>query len=182
MIIGVTGTNGSGKGTVVDFLKQKGFRHYSASSLITEEIRRQGLPINRDTMREMGNELRRTHSPSYIVETLYQQAVSAGGNAVIESVREIAGAVFLKEHGAVLLAVDADRRIRYERVVRRASEKDQVSFEEFCEQEDLEMESAASFDMNIRNVMDMADYPVENSGSADELEKKVNEIYSELCQ
>ena len=29
MIIGITGTLGAGKGTVVDFLKEKGFRHFS---------------------------------------------------------------------------------------------------------------------------------------------------------
>ena len=37
-VFGITGTNGSGKGTVVEFLKQKGFKHYSASELILEEI------------------------------------------------------------------------------------------------------------------------------------------------
>src|SRR3989344_3951257 len=39
MIIGVTGTNGAGKGTVVDYLvSKKGFKHYSAREFIVEEV------------------------------------------------------------------------------------------------------------------------------------------------
>lgn len=182
MIIGITGTNGAGKGTVVDYLKSKGFAHYSASAFISEEVNRRGLPMNRDSLRETGNDLRKIHGPSYIVETLYAQAIQAGGNAIIESIREIAGAVFLKEHGAFLLAVDADRRIRYSRVLLRRSDKDHVSFEEFCEQEDKEMEKAEAFDMNIKNVMAMADFRIENNGNIAELQMQIDEMLSVMCQ
>jgi dephospho-CoA kinase len=182
MILGITGTIGAGKGTVVDYLKSKGFKHYSASALISQEVKRRGLPMNRDSMREVGNDLRRTNGSSYIVETLYAQAIQAGGDAIVESIREIAGAMFLKEHGAFLLAVDADRRIRYARVLLRRSDKDHVTFEEFCEQEDKEMEKADAFDMNIKNVMGMADFRIENDGSIEDLQKQIDEMLSALCQ
>jgi dephospho-CoA kinase len=182
MIVGITGTNGAGKGIVVDYLKSKGFAHYSASAFISEEVKRRGLPMNRDSMREVGNDLRRTNGPSYIVETLYAQAIQVGGDAIIESIREIAGAIFLKEHGAFLLAVDADHPIRYARFLLRRSDKDHVSFEEFCEQEDKEMEKAEAFDMNIKNVMNMADFRIENNGDLETLQKQVDEMLSVMCQ
>jgi dephospho-CoA kinase len=182
MIVGITGTNGAGKGTVVDLLKDKGFAHYSASAFISEEVIRRGLPLDRDSMREVGNDLRRTHGASYIVETLYAQALQQGGNAIIESIREIAGAAFLKEQGAFLLVVDADRRLRYERAVLRGTSKDRVTFEEFCEQEDKEMDKAASFEQDIRRVMQMADFRIENNGSVEDLGKRVDEIYRAMCQ
>ena len=70
--IGITGTLGAGKGTIVDYLiKNKGFVHYSVRSFITEEINRRGLPVNRDSMTMVGNDLRAQHSPSWIVEQLY---------------------------------------------------------------------------------------------------------------
>ena len=62
IIIGITGTLGAGKGAVVDYLLgQKGFKHFSARALFTDEIINRGLPVNRDTMTEVANELRMIH-------------------------------------------------------------------------------------------------------------------------
>lgn len=41
LIIGITGTNGAGKGTVVEYLvKEKGFSHYSVSGYLTQILKR----------------------------------------------------------------------------------------------------------------------------------------------
>ena len=182
MIIGITGTNGAGKGTVVDYLKQKGFKHYSASGFIAEEVKKRGLPINRDTLNEVGTDLRRTHHPTYIMQTLYDRARVDGGNAIIESVRGVAGAQMLKEEGAVLLAVDADRQVRYERVVKRGSEKDHVSFERFCEQEDRELEQNEEFAMNINGVMRIVDYTLKNNGTLEELHAQIDDVLKQITK
>ncbi|MCX6713904.1 MAG: dephospho-CoA kinase, partial [Candidatus Vogelbacteria bacterium] len=58
MIIGITGTLGAGKGAVVDCLKIKGFKHYSVTAFITDEIIKRGLPVNRDKMVLVANDLR----------------------------------------------------------------------------------------------------------------------------
>lgn len=41
MIIGITGTNGAGKGTVVEYLAKKEWNHFSAGEFITEEIEKE---------------------------------------------------------------------------------------------------------------------------------------------
>ena len=75
IIIGITGTLGAGKGTIVEFLlDKKGFSHFSVRAFITEEIIRRGLPVNRDSMVQVANDLRAKHTPSYIVEQLFDQA------------------------------------------------------------------------------------------------------------
>jgi len=174
MIIGITGTNGSGKGTVVDYLVQRGFDHYSARDFIVEEIQRRGLTVDRSAMRDVANDLRKTHSPSYVIESLYERARQAGKDAVIESIRTIGEADYLKSHGALLLAVDADRQVRYERIVLRGSATDRVSFEQFCEQEDREMNAQDAWDMNVSGVMLRADSHVVNSGTRDELHAQID--------
>ena len=58
IILGLTGTLGAGKGTVVEYLKEKGFAHFSARAYLQEEIARRGLPNNRDSMVTIGNEFR----------------------------------------------------------------------------------------------------------------------------
>lgn len=176
MIIGITGTNGSGKGTVVEHLVSKGFAHFSARAFITEEIERRGLPVNRDNTRLVANDLRQAHGPAYVVESLFKEATTAGGDAVIESVRTIGETEFLKSQGALIFAVDADRKTRYDRAVLRGSATDKVSFETFCEQEDREMSSTDPWDMNVFGVMALADYTIRNDGTIDELYAQVGEI------
>ena len=144
-IIGITGTLGAGKGTVVDYLETKGFLHYSSRSVITEEIEWRGLAVIRDTMTHVANDLRAAHSPSYIAEKLYDQAAAAGKNAVIESLRTEGEIAALRAKGNfLLLAVDADPKLRYERIVARASETDQISYEKFLADEAREMHATDS--------------------------------------
>lgn len=174
MIIGLTGTIGAGKGTVVEYLKEtKGFAHYSVRDFLMEEIDRRGLPQDRNSMREVGNELRLTHSPSYLMEAAYAKAVEVGGDALIESVRAIGEAEFLRANGALLLAVDADRKLRYERIHARGSSTDHVDFETWVSQEEQELASIDPNEMNVIGVMQMADYRIENDSTLEGLHEKV---------
>ena len=170
MIIGIAGTHGSGKGTVVGYLMtQHGFKHYSMSEFITEEIVRRGLPVNRDVMREVGDGLRKMHGPGYLSTQLLTRAKEAGGNSIIESIRSVGEAEFLKGHGALLWAVDADIHTRYERIFKRKSEKDAVSFEHFVEQEKNESHNPEPYKMNIPACIAMADVVLTNDGTEAEL-------------
>ena len=121
IIIGITGTLGAGKGTIVDYLiKEKGFVHYSVRAFIAEEITKRGQEVNRDTLTAMGNELRATHTPSYITDQLFERAKAEGKNAVIESVRTPGEIASLRQKGQFyLFAVDANQRIRYDRQLQR---------------------------------------------------------------
>src|SRR5581483_2054805 len=138
MIIGITGTLGAGKGTVVEYLKTKHFKHYSVRDFLNKEIQKRGLESNRDTMLAVANDLRATKGPGYIAEQLVLEAQGNQGDAVIESIRSVGEAEHLKQHGAQLWAVDADLRTRYERIVKRMSETDKVSFEKFAQDEQAE--------------------------------------------
>jgi len=98
IIIGITGTLGAGKGTIVDYLvKNKGYHHYSVRAYLTEEIKRRNLPVNRDSMTSVANELRALHSPSYITDQLYLLAKEKGKNCVIESIRTPGEIVSLRQ-------------------------------------------------------------------------------------
>jgi dephospho-CoA kinase len=170
MIIGITGSFGAGKGEVVDYLvKNRGFRHYSASGFITEEIVRRGLPINRDSMIAVGNELRATHGPAYIIESLYERAAKQGGDAVIEALRAVAEAQKIKELGGLIVGVDADPKLRYSRAFARKSEKDSVSFEKWQQQEQQETNPGDPTKQDIFGALKESDAIIYNNGSLEEL-------------
>lgn len=180
MILGVTGTNGSGKGTVVDYLEQKGFRHFSVRKYIEEEIVRRGMPIDRVSMNVVGNDMREKHGFDYWDQLFYKDLGDYAGDAVFESVRNLASAKELKSRGVVLCAVDADKKLRYERIVKRGTSTDHVTFQQFCEQEDKEMNASEVWDMNVFGVMKMSDFVIHNDGSLDELYAQVDNVLAKL--
>lgn len=178
MIIGITGTDGSGKGTVVEYIvKTKGFVHFSARELLIEEIKKRGFPIDRNHMRLVANDLRKEHGNDYVARFFLERAHAVHtNNIIIESIRAVAEAETLTKAGAVLVAVDADQKLRYERVQARRSESDKVSFEQFKEHEALEMNDPDPHGMQKQKVMQMADYTILNNGTFDELKMAVDQV------
>ncbi len=175
MIIGITGTDGAGKGAVVEYLMDaKGFVHYSSRALITTEIQARNLPVTREQMRLVANDLRKTRGHDVLVtlalERMQQEQVH---DVIIESIRTLKEAETLKARGGFLLAVDADQSLRYERIVSRQSASDQVSFAEFVAHEQLEMNDPDPNGMQKAAVMEAADYTIMNNGTFAELAQQV---------
>ena len=181
-IIGITGTLGAGKGTIVDYLREHyGYKHNSVRGYIIEEANRRGMELNRDTFVVVANDLRAKHSPSYITDQLYLQAAENGENAIIESVRTPGEVESLRQHDHFLLfGVDADPKIRYERIVGRGSETDKVSYETFIANEEREMSSTDPNHQNIGRCMQMADYVFMNDGDFEDLYRQVEEVLQHL--
>lgn len=178
VIIGITGTLGAGKGTIVDFLvKNKGFKHFSARVLITEEVERRGLEKTRDNIVMVANELRGKYGPGYVAEELFKRAMKAGGNIIIESLRTVGEIESLRKKGEfVLLAVDAEVKTRYKRVIKRGTSTDNVSFEKFLADEAKEMTSTDPNTQNLKKCIEMADFKIDNNGTMEELSSKMEEI------
>ena len=176
MLIGITGTDGSGKGTVVEYLvKKKGFTHYSSREFILEHLTAAGLEATRNNLRITANQLRAEHGNDFVIRQAFERAERDGvTDAVIESVRALAEAEFLKANGGVLLAVDAEQAIRFERVQGRRSTSDKVTFEEFQAHEELEKNDPDPNGMQKAKVMEMADHTITNDSTFDELRQQVD--------
>lgn len=179
-ILGITGTNGAGKGTVANYLKAKGFGCYSVREFLTEEIQKRGMVLNRDSMVEVANELRKTHSPSYILDTLYKRAMKEGKDAVIESVRTVGEVESLRKLGMILLAVDADPNVRYSRVQFRKSETDHVTFERFMEDELRESRGDDPGRQNLRHTVALSDFKLNNDGTEEDLYAQVDSVIEKI--
>ncbi|MFZ4520088.1 MAG: AAA family ATPase [Bacteroidales bacterium] len=182
LIIGITGTLGAGKGTVVEYLvEKKGFTHYSVRSLLLKEINRRGMPGNRDSMVVVANELRSKYGPSYVTDQLYSEAALIGKNCIIESIRTPGEIESLRKKGGFsLFAVDAAAGTRYQRIVERSSETDHISYITFLENEAREMNATDPNKQNLKACIRQADFVFNNDGSKEELYRAVEKVLEEL--
>lgn len=172
MIIGITGTLGAGKGTVVEYLKQKGFAHFSASGKLREILEDRGVPVNREAYSKLADEIR-TADPQGLVKLLWTDLESSSEQgAVIEALHDVGEMEFVRSRGGIILGVDADIKTRYERIAHRGSEKDDVTFEEFKQIATHEEEGGGKH--NIRAVLDQADYVIQNTNTPEELWAEVD--------
>lgn len=182
LIIGITGTLGAGKGTIVEYLvKHKDFTHFSVRNFLLEIIRQRKLEENRDNMVSVANELRRLHGSSYIVEQLYLEAKKSEKNTIIESIRNTGEIEGLRKLGKfILLAVDALPELRYKRIVERQSETDHISYEEFLANELRELNSNDPSAQNISACINQADFKLENNSSIEDLHIQIDIIFKNI--
>jgi dephospho-CoA kinase len=179
MIIGIAGTIGAGKGTVVKYLKSKGFVQYSSSKSLGELVEKEGNPRTRDFLSPMATRLQKEY-PGGVVEKNYREKYLAERpeNAIFEAIHRQSEANFLCSVGGIIIGVDADLGTRYQRTkLRNEGAKDQNSFDDFKKQAHIEDEGGGDTtrDNNIRAVIGSADAILTNDSTPEELYAKVEE-------
>ncbi|RLD44182.1 MAG: hypothetical protein DRI86_08155 [Bacteroidetes bacterium] len=182
VVIGITGTLGAGKGTIVEYLKANyNFSHYSVRDYLIEEINKQGLKVDRDSMTMVANNLRANHSPSYITDQLYLKAIKAKKNCIIESIRTPGEIISLKEKTSFyLFAVDADPKLRYERISLRKSDTDSIDYQTFLDNEAREMNTSNPNKQNLSKCISMADFVFNNDGDIESLNREIKKILTNI--
>lgn len=184
MIIGLAGTIGAGKGTVTEYLKSRGFAHYSSSKLLGELVEKEGNPKTRNFLGPMATRLQQEY-PGGVVQKNYHEKYlnEKPEHAIFEAIHRQSEANFLKSVGGLIIGIDADLETRYQRTVaRNEGEKDRKSFEDFKEMSRVEDEGGgnSAWDNNIREVINHADAVVVNDGTPEELHAQVDAALAKL--
>lgn len=176
MIIGLTGPNGSGKGAVSDFLKERGFIYTSLSDVLRDELKARGSAITRENLISIGNELRSKHGPRVLAEKIVER-FDRDKNYIVDSIRNPEEAKTLKTRSDFILAlVDAPLETRFKRVRDRARESDPQTFEEFVRFEHAERSSQNPANQQLDQTASLADVTLINDDSLNKLHDQIVQI------
>lgn len=173
-IIGLTGTNASGKTEAAEYLRRKGYRYYSLSDILREEATRLGLDHSRKTLIELGNNLRKIHGAGVLAKMAKERL--KGEHIIIDSIRnpkEIEELKMLPDF--LLVGIDAPVEIRFKRAVMRGRAGDANTLEKFIENEKLE-NSRDKASQQLNRCLKMADALIINDGTKEELYRKLDEV------
>lgn len=181
MIIGIAGTIGAGKGTVVEYLKSKGFAHFSSSDVLRRILTERGQEHSRLNMSNLANELMSAYSGG-VLHFSNEYAIADGeANYILEALHRVSEGEYIKKIDGVILGIDADVEVRYERAIaRKEGLKDEVTFEQFLQDSEREDEGKTGSGPNIKAVIKMADYTIMNNGTIDELHKALDEFLQKI--
>ncbi len=188
-IIGIAGTNGSGKDTVGHILaKNHGFVFISATDLLRTELKQRNQPVDREHLRALSAEWRREYGYGVLITRAvdaFKASVMVGDHTgvAIASLRNPFEVDRIHELGGAVWWLDADPRLRFDRIRRNAktrarAEEDEKTFGEFLAEEEAEMHSsgdAATLDMSA--VRGKCDVKLQNGGNEMSLlEKEIADI------
>ncbi|MDB5170932.1 MAG: hypothetical protein JWO35_626 [Candidatus Saccharibacteria bacterium] len=158
-IIGLSGTNGSGKDTVGLMLaKEHGYLFISVTDLLRNEAKRRHLDVSRENLREISAEWRRELGLGVLVDKAvaeFEKGADKYVGVVMASLRNPGEADAVHAFGGTVVWLDAEPQVRYDRVQKNAASRgraseDNKSFEQFLAEEQAEMHASgdsATLDM-----------------------------------
>lgn len=182
-IIGISGTNGSGKDTVSKMLaEQYNYLFADASAMFVTELNKRGLPIDRENKAKLSAEWRREFGMGAIVDKaveMFNMSEKKYDGLVVSSLRHPGEVDSVHELGGKVIWVDANPRVRYDRIQQNLHERQAThaevgkSFEEFLAEQKREMTPVGdSATLNMSAVKDKADIFLDNDGNDVEVFKK----------
>jgi cytidylate kinase len=170
MLIGISGTNGSGKDSLGQMLAQRhGYMFVSVTEILRDEARKRGLPIERPNLWTISAQWRRESGLGVLIDKALQQFETQKHHykgLAIASLRNPGEVDRVHELGGTVIWLDADSQVRYQRTESRArGSEDHKTFEQFLAIQEAEMNQGGDdATLSLAGVKAKADIFIENSG------------------
>lgn len=172
-VIAVVGLIGAGKDEAADYLSQKlGWPVVQTSKFLKDELKNRGLEINRDNLAMIGDEFCKKFGDHFLAAEILK---NNSGDLIVSGPRQLGQIDYYKENSRlILIAITAPDELRFERVRMRGGTKEAENLQEFIESERKNDLSGRA--NKTDECIKLADYQVENTGTINDLDRKLDEI------
>ncbi len=184
-IIGLAGPIAGGKGEVAKILKEKGFIYFSLSDRVREETARKGLKMERETLQNVGDSLRKEFGNDILAKRTSELIEKiSNSNIVIDGIRNPGEIVFLKEKlNIFLIGVTAPREIRLKLYLGRNRDSDPKKAEDFYKVDERDLgKNQEAHGQQVGICLEKCNFIIENTGTLDDLKIKVEKLLEGLLE
>jgi dephospho-CoA kinase len=181
-VLGAVGRIGSGKDTVVKYIASRySIPIVSIGDIAREIARSEGLRATRENLQKITEDrFRRFGKTFFIEETVKRIKAKRTRVAVITGVRSPIDVQTLRHHFGrdfILICVDADERVRFERLKRRGESRDPKAWQDFTKQDANEDRI-----FRLSEACRLADFNVDNNDGLEKLFRQVDKITGPVFQ
>lgn len=175
LILGITGEMGCGKGTIARHVTEN--YHGSAhrfSTILRDILDRIHVEQSRHNMTSLSRILRENYGEDVFARSMHHDVENDRHDiVVVDGIRRLEDIKHLRQVPHFkLVYVEADMRVRFERILLRGENVGETkrTFADF--QKDHELNS----ELQIRGLKDCADYVVDNNGEVEGLYRQIDQI------
>lgn len=184
IVLGLCGENGSGKETFVQLLAKmaanKTIDHIKSSDFLKETLDLWDIPSTRSNLQNLAIIMDNQYGKGSVSKAIYKKMIDSNADIVIfDGVRWGTDLEVVRRFPkSYLIYITADSKTRYQRLKKRNEKigEDTTSYLQFLTEE------KAKTEVFISQLSAGADLKIENNGSLDDLEQKVEEFHQSLSQ
>lgn len=122
--LGFVGPIASGKGFLIAHLKDLGFDVYSLSDEVRREARTREIPLTRENLQNLGDELRNRYGGQVLAERALCSVTNVEKNIVFDSIRNPSEIALLRSLTDIkIIGVDAPPELRAKWYLQRAKDR-----------------------------------------------------------
>ncbi len=182
LVIGLTGENGSGKGTFIEFLKEfavgKTVGRMATSTILGETLDHWGIPRTRRALQDLAIIMNEHYGDGTLANAAKKRILECKADIVVfDGVRWGSDEKMLRAlPNSLIIYVTAGSDIRYNRIKGR---KEKVG-ESATPKEQFLIEEKIRTELEIPEIGSRADAKIVNEGTIEEYKKKVDEVWSKI--